>query len=183
MFAQSRAKHARGYSLLEGLTILLMVSLILAAGTPSLGSAIDRSRARGDVFALIASLNLARTTAVTSGIVTTYCASKDGQQCAGSWEEGTLLFHDRNDNRRLDADDKLIEIGPRTQGRGKLEWRASGGRNHYIRFSRHGMAKEFGTFTYCLRNSDGSHYARKLILNRAGRARIVKAGDELTSVC
>lgn len=175
MFAQSRASYARGYSMLEGLTILLIVSLILAIGAPPLKPLVDRSRAKGDVLALIASLNLARATAVTSGIVTTYCASADGLRCGGSWENGTILFHDRNDNRQIDGDDELIERGPRIRGQGSLEWRASGGRNQYIRFSRHGMAKEFGTFTYCLKNGS-SYYSRLLILNRAGRARLEK-GD------
>ncbi len=177
MFAHSRAAlRARGYSMLEGLTILLIVSLILAIGAPPLKPLVDRSRAKGDVMTLIASLNLARTTAVTSGIVTTYCASTDGVRCGGSWENGTLLFHDRNDNRQIDAEDELIERGQRTRGKGTLTWRASGGRNQYIRFSRHGMAKEFGTFTYCLKDNT-SYYSRSLILNRAGRARLEKGAQ------
>lgn len=175
MFAQSRASDALGYSMLEGLTILLIVSLILAIGAPPLKPIVDRSRAKGDVMTLIASLNLARTSAITSGIVTTFCASADGVRCGGSWEAGTLLFHDLNDNRQIDEGDKLIERGQRIRGQGKLEWRASGGRNQYIRFSRHGMAKEFGTFTYCLANNS-SYYFRSLILNRAGRARLER-GD------
>ncbi|MEM8500601.1 MAG: GspH/FimT family protein [Pseudomonadota bacterium] len=175
MFAQSRAGYARGYSMLEGLTILLIVSLILAIGAPPLKPLVDRSRAKGDVMTLISSLNLARTTAITSGTVTTYCASVDGLNCGGSWEAGTLLFHDRNDNRKLDGKDELIERGSKLRGEGRLQWRASGGRNQYIRFSKHGMAKEFGTFTYCLKNA-GGYYSRLLILNRAGRARLEK-GD------
>ncbi|MFK7731804.1 MAG: GspH/FimT family pseudopilin [Pseudomonadales bacterium] len=183
MLAQTRAQYARGYSMLEGLTILLIVSLVVAVGSPPLNKVVDRSRARSDVMTLIASLSLARTTAITSGVVTTYCASADGLHCGGSWEAGTLLFHDRNDNRQIDDDDKLIERGSKIRGQGRLTWRASGRRNQYIRFSKHGMAKEFGTFTYCLKNKSGSRYARQLVLNRAGRARLTKTSESLTLAC
>ncbi len=184
MFAHTHVQYARGYSMLEGLTILLIVAVILSIGAPPLNSAIDRSRGSSDVRALIASLNLARTTAITSGLVTTYCASEDGRRCSENWQAGTLLFHDNNDNRVLDEGEKLIERGPKIHGQGRLEWRASGGRNHYIRFSRHGMAKEFGTFTYCSLSTSDNSYRRMLILNRAGRARLSKGdGADYNSRC
>ncbi len=169
--SSSPLKRQGGYSMLEGLTILLMISIALAAGTPSLQGMLGRSQASADVRNLISALNLARTHAITQNTVTILCASSDGRQCGGRWNSGTLLFRDENNNRRLDGEDRLIERGPKLDERVRLDWRASAGRNDYIRFSRHGMAMEFGSFTYCAPHL-GPSSGYRLVLNRMGRIRV-----------
>lgn len=164
---------ARGFSILEGLTTLLLISIAIAAGVPSLSGSMERSRASADARTLISTLNLARTMALAHSEVTTLCASSDGTQCGGSWSDGTLLFSDRNDNRLLDEGDELLERGMALDAGARLSWRASGGRNSYIRFSRSGAAKEFGTFTYCTASSQ-AQTGKMIILNRMGRVRIAK---------
>lgn len=176
----SNAAFMHGFSALEGLTILLIVSILIATGIPPLNATLDRSRARSDVATLLASLNLARTHAIAKSTITTLCASNDGLSCGSDWSAGTLLFRDTNNNRQLDDKDQLIEVGQALEGGARLSWRASGRRNQYIRFSRHGMAMEFGTFTYCPASRQAQS-ARMLILNRMGRVRLAtdRNGDGL----
>jgi len=176
MRCHSAPRTALGFSMLEGLTTLLLVSIAIAIGTPSLSGSLERSRASADIRTLIATLNLARTYALSHSEVTTLCASADGIQCGGDWSDGTLLFSDRNDNRLLDDDDELLERNYALEGGATLSWRASGGRNSYIRFSRSGAAKEFGTFTYCP-GSRTAQGGKMLVLNRMGRIRIAQDSD------
>lgn len=173
MQANRSPNKARGFSILEGLTTLLLVAIAIAAGTPSFNGSLERSRSSADVRTLIASLNLARTMALAHSEVTTLCASASGMDCDGEWSQGTLLFSDRNDNRLLDDGDELLERGVALRAGARLTWRASGGRNNYIRFSRSGAAKEFGTFTYCAASKQ-AQTGKMIVLNRMGRVRIAK---------
>lgn len=162
-----------GFSLLEGLTTLLIVSLLISFGTPSFSRSIEKTRTNSHVSALVATLNLARLYAITENSTTTLCASATGSQCGGYWEQGRLLFIDKNNNRKLDNDEYIIERGHALSDGVRIQWQASGGRNEYIRFSRHGAAMEFGRFTYCPK-SNSEQAASMLILNRMGRVRVAR---------
>ncbi|MFK8021193.1 MAG: GspH/FimT family pseudopilin [Pseudomonadales bacterium] len=172
----SNAQFEHGFSLLEGLTILLIISILISIGTPSFTATIERSRSASHLHGLVATLNLARIHAITHNGPTVLCASQSGQRCDGDWKHGTLLFSDANNNRRLDNNEQLIERGSALGDDVSLRWQASGGRNKYIRFSRHGTAMEFGRFTYCPKTSSMVP-ASMLVLNRMGRVRIAKDSD------
>jgi len=176
MCNSSIAKFEQGFSLLEGLTILLIISVLISIGTPSFTATVERSRSSSHLHGLVATLNLARTHAITHNGATVLCASQSGLRCDGDWKHGTLLFGDANNNRKLDHDEQLIERGSALGDGVSLRWQASGGRNKFIRFSRHGTAMEFGRFTYCPKASSMLP-ASMLVLNRMGRVRIAKDLD------
>lgn len=165
-----RTSTPGGYSLLEALLALLIASILLALAAPPMGRTLDRSQASKDVSQIYRSIQLARTHAITKKTVTTFCASSNGVSCGGPWREGTLLFRDNNDNRVVDHDDHVIEIGKALSHGTHLFWRASAGRNQYLRFAPTGVTKEFGRFSYCP-NSEDISLRSMLILNRMGRIR------------
>ena len=163
----------RGFSVLEGLTVLLIIALLLGAAMPSFESSVGRSNARSDMRNLISALNMARTHAIAKRTITTFCPSSNGRECGGDWAGGTIIFRDSNNNHSLDSDEELLEVRPRITGSAKISWRASARRSNYIRFSPSGAAREFGTFTYCAggknRTLDGM-----LVINRMGRGHLAK---------
>lgn len=162
---------AMGITLLELLTVLLMLSISLAAAVPSLTYSNENSLRRAQMGVLIRSLHLARTTAIASRRTTTFCASRDRINCDGHWHEGTILFKDANNNHRRDEDETILDTAYKFDGNATLHWQASGRRNAFIRFSPQGEAKEFGTFTYCPASGNLRH-AGLLVINRQGRIHI-----------
>ncbi len=168
--------HMRGFSMLEGLTILLIISILLGVAMPSFEESVGRSNARADVRNLISALNMARTHAIAKRTITTFCPSSNGRSCGGDWAGETIIFRDTNNNRVLDDDEQLLEVRPKISTAASIAWKASARRNGYIRFSPSGAAREFGTFTYCAvgenRSLDGM-----LVINRMGRGHLAKDND------
>lgn len=161
----------QGLTLLELLTVLLMLSISLAAAIPTFTHSNENSLRRAHMGMLVRSLHLARTTAISSRHTTTFCASTDRIHCDGNWQAGTMLFKDANNNHRRDEDEAILDTGYELEGKAILRWRASGRRNTYIRFSPQGEAREFGTFTYCPASGD-LRRAGLLVINRQGRIHI-----------
>ncbi len=159
---------ARGFTLLELMIVLAIVIVISGMAAPSFHHSVESNRASAHIQRFIRTLNLARHTAITSKEITTLCPTTDGESCGGDWHRGTILFRDKNNNRRVDSNERLIEVSEAYPQGITLNWRASAGRNSYIRFSPSGAAREFGTFTYCPR-SRNTRYAKMLVLNRQGR--------------
>lgn len=158
----------RGFTLLELIIVLAIVGIISGIAAPSLQNMLESNRSTAHTQRFIRTLNLARHTAITRKEITTLCPSNNGRKCGGEWHRGTILFRDKNNNRQVDNDERLIEVSEAYSEGITLNWRASAGRNTYIRFSPTGAAREFGTFTYCPRSRD-TRYAKMLVLNRQGR--------------
>lgn len=163
--------HAQGFSVLELITVLLIIAISVSTTLPSLTSINENALRRAHLGVLVRALHLTRTTAISSNKTATLCASIDRIHCTGQWHEGTILFRDDNNNLRRDSSEKLYDVGYALESGAKITWRASGGRNHAIRFSPNGAAKEFGTFTYCPRSKENKR-AGLLIVNRQGRIHI-----------
>ncbi|MGI9288835.1 MAG: GspH/FimT family pseudopilin [Pseudomonadales bacterium] len=161
-------KYALGFTLLELLIVLAITTIVGGIALPSYQSMLESNRSSAHIQQFIRTLNLARHTAITKKEITTLCPSNDGEQCGGDWHRGTILFRDKNNNRKVDSDERLIEVSESYPKGITLNWRASAGRNTFIRFSPSGAAREFGTFTYCPRSRDTRH-AKMLVLNRQGR--------------
>ncbi|MEX2470080.1 MAG: GspH/FimT family protein [Pseudohongiellaceae bacterium] len=174
-FARKKAFGA-GMTLLELLIVLLIVAALLGLSMPGFGELVASKR--GDIIMdrLRQAVSVARTSAVTSGTLTTLCRSADALTCGGSWEEGLLIFHDEDGNRQLEegqAPVRYVELGD-TQGR--LYWRAFQNRQ-YLQFTPLGFTRyQNGNFTYCPDSGDLRH-ARQLILNRTGRLRVAVDSD------
>lgn len=168
--------HAHtGFTLPETLTVLMIASILVAAGAPALTTGLGKARARHTIQAALHTVQHARTLAINhqSGVIT-LCGSIDGQTCHRDWSHGWLLFADNNDNRRHDSDETLYQQDTRVL-HGELFWRGSAGRP-YLRFTPLGYAMEFGSLTYCPKDPDPRH-ARQITINRPGRARLSRDRD------
>jgi type IV fimbrial biogenesis protein FimT len=170
----------QGVSLVELLVVVLIGGWLAALAVPSLGALVHAQRGSALASGLFASLQLARIAAITRNDRVVMCKSPDGGGCStvGGWQQGWIVFHDRNNNAVRDAGETVIE---RHQAISTGWWLTGNGPvSNYVSYGSTGYSKlvsgafQAGTFTLCP-TADGSGEARQIVINSAGRARIQKA--------
>jgi len=165
-----------GMTLLELLIAMLIFAALLGLSMPGFGELV--AARRGDIVMdrLRQAVSLARTTAVTSGELTTLCRSADALTCGGEWRDGVLVFRDSDGDRTLDDGQTPVRYIDLGDTRGAVYWRAFQNRQ-YLQFTPLGFTRyQNGNFTYCPDNGQ-LQYARQLILNRTGRLRTAVDSD------
>ena len=118
-----------GFSLIELLVTLSLVSILLFVAAPGMTNLIADSRVAEACHRVRASLALARSEAIRRSTTVTLCASVDSQSCAGRAKQGKylwsqlLLFKDNNADRMFftaDQDEliRVVDLG----GGGQVLW-------------------------------------------------------------
>ena len=89
-----------GFTLVELLITIVIVTTLLALGIPSLKDFMKNNRLTAQSNALVTALQVARSEAVKRGTDTIVCASSNQTACtgAGDWDEGWIVFSDLNLN-------------------------------------------------------------------------------------
>jgi type IV fimbrial biogenesis protein FimT len=85
-----------GFTLVELLITIVVVSILLAAGVPAFQSFIKNSRVTSQTNDLISTIQLARSEALKRGTNMVVCASSDQATCTGkdTWADGWIVFSD-----------------------------------------------------------------------------------------
>ncbi|MEP6906628.1 MAG: GspH/FimT family pseudopilin [Pseudoxanthomonas sp.] len=146
--------HASGFTLLEALTVLSIMSIGLAIGLPSYHSMMERQRASSAMHLLTAHMASARNTAISYRIPTVVCPSNQAGGCRkdGDWSYGWLMFFDKDGNRQPDLREdilrdenapihpslRILSSASRSQLRYQPDGR-SGGSNLTVRLCREGI--------------------------------------------
>ncbi len=165
-----------GLSLTELLVALLIAAVVGTFGLSSLTDLLQSMRTRGAVNQLIAAVQFTRHAAVSYRRPVTLCPSEDRAHCGGGFESGAIAFVDDERDGRRDSGDILLRVfDPLPQG-SRVSWRAFGNRR-YLRFLANGMTHwQSGHLQYCPPGRD-PRYARQVIINLQGRARLAPDRD------
>lgn len=159
----------RGFTLMETIVCVSVLSILAAAALPSMTGLLERQRAIAASHALLHQLSLARTTAISKRAPVVLCPSDDGSNCApvNDWSGGWLLFLDRDGNRRPDRADDILQASNLPTSR-HLRLMSSPSRKH-ARYLPDG--RSLGTnLTISICNPKG-HLLGSVIVNNAGRTR------------
>ncbi|HEY0684669.1 MAG TPA: GspH/FimT family pseudopilin [Steroidobacter sp.] len=89
-------RTSSGFTLVEMLVALAIAAILLAIAVPSYSGSQLNSQLRASANELIGSINLARSEAIKRGATVTLCASSDGENCGGTWNQGWVVR--RNDD-------------------------------------------------------------------------------------
>jgi type IV fimbrial biogenesis protein FimT len=92
-------KRQKGFTLVELLITIVVISILLATAVPSFMQAIKNNRVTGQANSFVVSTQMARNEAVKRGAGTTICAANaDMNACSGSndWSTGWIIFSDLN---------------------------------------------------------------------------------------
>ncbi len=161
-----------GVTLIEILLTLVVLGILTSAALPSFGSIMQSTQARSARDSLMTSLNLARSSALTSSNHVVLCPSEDAQTCSGktSWQSGWIVFQDSNGDNRRSNNEPLIAINQH-QPAGQAIM-STEGRTH-VTYRPDGSASGTNvTISFC--DARGAAQASAIIVNNAGRPRTGK---------
>ncbi len=161
-------KTCQGMTLVEQLAVLAITSILVSgslAGFKHLGHLRADSLARE----VQQHIHFARSEALALSKSVYVCPSNDGDSCDKKWASQLVIYLDRNGDRLLDSDDRVLRLVNLSPEKARIKWRAFGNKA-YLQFVPSGMTNfHNGTFTICPENNDPL-YARNLIINVAGRS-------------
>ncbi len=88
-------RRERGFTLGEILATLAVAAVAMAVAVPGISNGLGDQRRATVINELVATLQLARSTAATRNQQVTVCPSTDGLSCAaGDWNQGWIAFVD-----------------------------------------------------------------------------------------
>ena len=176
---------SRGFTLIELMIAIGLTGLLLSMAVPALDQFTTNSRQTSAINDFVASMHLARSTAVTTNFRTTICTSSNGNSCeAVSWNEGWIVFTDRDSDQVVDNDDTILASVEGVEGLSIQ----SGEFGRFLMYRPNGRAMtasangNSGQFTVC--DSRGSGNAKVVIVDLSGRPRLsYNLADGTTPSC
>ena len=103
---------SRGFTLLELMVTLLIVSILAGIAAPSLSNLVSQSQIVAARDSLANAIMMARSEAVFGKQPVTICASTNQQSCSGGgdWDSGWIIFTDEAPTGSIEGDDELIDV-------------------------------------------------------------------------
>jgi type IV fimbrial biogenesis protein FimT len=176
------ARAMRGFTLVEMMMALAIVAVLATVALPAFGNLLGRTRQQVATADLQASLNQARSAAVSRGTHVIACPSIDQLHCLHTtqWHLGWLLFADPDhDGQRSDDEPVIGGSQSREDGIGIL---GTVGRPR-IDYQTDGSASGTNiTLTVCDRSA-GAARARTLVVSPSGRIRLGQATPGAATAC
>ncbi len=165
----------RGFTLIEMMIAVALTALLLSMAVPALDAFTSNARQTSTINDFVSSMHIARSTAVTTNFRTTVCASSNGVNCeAVSWDQGWIVFSDRDSDQAVDNDETIVAASDGADG---LDIR-SPEFGQFLMYRPNGRvmtvsaAGNSGQFTVC--DGRGADHAKVLIVDLSGRPRLSK---------
>lgn len=169
-------RNCDGYTLVEVLTVLAVAGVMASVSIPGLRGLAGSARVTGAANDILSDLFLARSEAIKRRHRVVVCRSADGASCAaaGSWEQGWIVFADRDGNGQRAPGEPLVRVQPPLPAGVRLTGTATMAK--YVSYAPTGAAKtvgggfQAGTLTVCTSSADAVR-GRRIIISSSGRPR------------
>jgi len=188
-------KNIQGFTLIELIVTLAVVSILLLTGIPMLNQMTTNNRLVTQINNIAGSLSVARSESIKRGASVTLCVSTNGATCdpdpdpdSATWESGWIVFSDANNNAVLDsATESMIKIVAQFSGGSTLRLSQSDSTS-IIRYKSDGSLRDLdadatrtdqGTFTLC-DNEASTTKAKAININTIGRVSRAEDTDDPT---
>jgi len=162
-------RSQRAFTLLEMLTGLGIAAILTASGVPAFHELVQRTRLTTEINTFVTHLHYTRSIAIKRGVRAVMCRSEDGENCSrtNGWEEGWIIFADKNANREYDGDDDLLFVEPGEENGINI----TSGRRRRIVYQNTGQSPgSNGTYIFCV--TDYPEHSKAVIISNTGRARL-----------
>jgi len=161
-----RIRRPRGFTLIELMVTIALVAIVLALGLPNFQQAIRSNRVATSANEMLGALSLARSEAMRSPLGGHVCASANGTSCGGSWDDGWIVWTDRNNNKSPQSDEVLRYVSSPNQIDVSAT-NAMGNANEFA-FDLRGRIQDGGLRRFTLQPSECSHGATQVrVINLA----------------
>jgi len=159
----------RGFTLVEALVTLTLVSTLLTAGVSTMSRLIASSRITSEINHLTAHLQLARSEAVKTGQRAVLCPSSDGSSCLGSqdWAQGYMVFVDADADRERDPGETIVHVHQIDSDVVKL----NAGQRKTVTYQATGWAPG-SNLTIAVCDAGGNAQPKAVIVSMTGRPRV-----------
>ncbi len=159
----------RGFTLIELIVSLAVLSIIMAAGVPKFSDMLEEYYADIALYDLRSVFQKSRILALNNSQEVIACPLK-GNQCSDDWTLPIAAFNDQNKNLKLDPEELLYFKISNEVNHGV--WYKKRVKANYIKFTAQGYAfSSATTFLYCP-DSGNNNTAKQLVINFQGRIRI-----------
>lgn len=101
-------RHARGFSLIELMIVIIVLGITLAWGLPSFMTAMRGNRVVTETNDFLLAINVARSEAIKRNRRVGICPTANGSACTTAWNDGWMVWADLNDNNTFDAANDLV---------------------------------------------------------------------------
>lgn len=102
-----RSRRVSGFTLIELLVTIALIATVLAIGLPNFQQAIRSNRVSTATNELMAAIALARSEAMRGKGGGHVCTSREGSGCGGDWNDGWIVWSDRDDDGAPSSDEVL----------------------------------------------------------------------------
>ena len=105
---------AGGVTLVELLTVLVLILVVQMLAVPAMTSLLDSIRLSTSINTLLTSIHFARNEATKRNDRVVMCKSAGTGACvkSGGWEQGWIIFHDKNNNAVFDVGEPILLSEP-----------------------------------------------------------------------
>jgi type IV fimbrial biogenesis protein FimT len=158
--------YNRGFTLLDLLISLSILSITFGFGLPNLKESLDKAQMKSTNTYLHRSAVSARHFALTEEEDITLCGVNNNDVCIRKNFKNISVFKDINRNAIIDPDEEVLSM-LELKYPGELTLRASLSRP-YFRFEKDGSSEVAGSFIYC--DSAYAHHSSRLTISMSGRA-------------
>jgi type IV fimbrial biogenesis protein FimT len=164
-------RKAYGWSLLELIIVLSLISFLMLSGVASFSDYLNRAHTLRMSDVVIKSLILARHEAITRKTIVTFCPVTNNK-CTQTTSSRVAIFLDKNRSRSIENNEEIIRSFSISQEGSQVVLKASFAR-HYFRFKKNGHAMETGRILYCPKTKPNT-MGQIIKLNYTGRAYLLK---------
>jgi len=161
----SQPKLSQGFSLVESLTVVAIITVTTMIATPSYQTLIETQRAESVQHRMARLIKRARQHAIAHNQTVSLCGSQQGLHCDGEWSDGVLVYAQRP------SPDNTADILEFHQliNRGSLRWNRN---SNHLRFNALGVTYSTnGSFIYCAA-SGAARFAQRIVVAKTGRVRL-----------
>lgn len=169
-------QRSSGVTLVEMLTVLVILAILAGIGVPGLQELVRSNRMTVTANELLSSVNLARSEAIKRGARVDLVPAGDGTD----WDKGWIVFVDENNDQKPDAGEEIVLFHGAVPQGVHIRFDFSSSNPMGIAYTGTGRTRtntgstQFGSF---LLEQDGQ-IRRKLAINILGRARVCNPSTE-----
>jgi len=162
-------KKNSGFTLLELIMTVAMVSIVMAIAIPSMTTFNQNDRLVTNINTMIGHLAYARSEAVKRSQQVSICVSNDAATCTGGndWEDGWIIYIDADGSNTFDASEELLRA---QQALGSNQTLTPTTFASQVTYDYRGFATSTGSFQLC-DNRTGPH-GKTINISNTGRVRL-----------